>query len=96
MAGLLASPAGGSVAERQGCSFLKKRTKKLLPMASGEPFNAETHMLPVMSKSFLLLFFKKEVLSSWFIDCVSASRIFVGRVIAEPGLWQVIRRPGRL
>jgi hypothetical protein len=43
---------------------LKKRTKKLLLPASGVLFNAETRALPVMSKSFLLLFFKKEGLSS--------------------------------
>jgi hypothetical protein len=43
---------------------LKKRTKKLFLLASGVVFNAETRALPVMSKSFLLLFFKKEDLSS--------------------------------
>jgi hypothetical protein len=43
---------------------LKKRTKKLLLLASGGLFNAETRASPVMSKSFLLLFFKKEDLSS--------------------------------
>jgi hypothetical protein len=39
---------------------LKKRSKKLLQMASGIGHNAETRMLPDRGKSFLVLFFKKE------------------------------------
>jgi hypothetical protein len=44
---------------QEGCSFLKKRTKKLLFVWSRA---GPTGAAP-MSKSFLLLFFKKEVLS---------------------------------
>jgi hypothetical protein len=48
---------GGAVRRKEGCSFLKKTTKKLLSVG--------TYVGPglgAMSKSFLLLFFKKEVL----------------------------------
>jgi hypothetical protein len=51
--------------EKEDSSFLKKRSKKLLQMASGVAPNAESRMLPVISKSFLVLFFKKELLSSF-------------------------------
>jgi hypothetical protein len=38
-------------------------------MASSMPFNAEARMRPVMSKSFLVLFFKKELLSAYRNHC---------------------------
>jgi hypothetical protein len=40
---------------KEECSFLKKRTKKLLDF--GVPFPAS---VPPMNKSLLLLFFRKE------------------------------------
>jgi hypothetical protein len=43
----------------RGCSFLKKRTKKLLLLGFGLTGNTEAEIF----KSFLLLFFKKEVLA---------------------------------
>jgi hypothetical protein len=43
-------------------SFLKKRTKKLLPLAGSTQFANPRRPLAASSKSFLLLFFKKEVL----------------------------------
>jgi hypothetical protein len=48
---------------RKDSSFLKK-SKKLLQNASGSSANAEMAALSVMNKSFLVLFFKKELLSS--------------------------------
>jgi hypothetical protein len=41
---------------------LKKRNKKLLQIASGSSLDPAARMLPETDKSFLLLFFKKEVL----------------------------------
>jgi hypothetical protein len=49
--------------EKLGSSFLEKRTKKLLSIASGAELALLARLLAAMSKSFLLLFFKKEVLS---------------------------------
>jgi hypothetical protein len=43
-------------------SFLKKRTKKLLPVADCTALAFLNRMRDEMSKGFLLLFFKKEVL----------------------------------
>jgi hypothetical protein len=45
---------------KQECSLLKKRTKKLLTVCGGA---SRTSTAPIC-KSFLLLFFKKEVLPS--------------------------------
>jgi hypothetical protein len=45
--------------EKKECSFLKKRTKELLLLKARAGRNSAT-----ANKSFLLLFFKKEVLSS--------------------------------
>jgi hypothetical protein len=42
---------------------LKKRSKKLLQFAVGGSFNSRPQTLPLMNKSFLVLFFKKERLS---------------------------------
>jgi hypothetical protein len=44
----------------QGCSFLKKRTKKLLSIAGSTRAARVNHLPDAMGKSFLLLFFKKE------------------------------------
>jgi hypothetical protein len=45
-----------------GCSFLKKRTKKLLSIAGGTGASLLDSCDRAMSKSFLVLFFKKEQL----------------------------------
>jgi hypothetical protein len=42
--------------KKEGCSFLKKRTKKLLPIKERAGGNSQR----LICKSFLLLFFKKE------------------------------------
>jgi len=42
---------------------LKKRSKKLPPIATGTEFELAISELSVTDKSFLLLFFKKEALS---------------------------------
>jgi hypothetical protein len=44
--------------KKKGCSFLKKRTKKLLPIKTRGGCNSRR----LICKSFLLLFFKKEEL----------------------------------
>jgi hypothetical protein len=44
-------------------SFLKKRSKKLLLMAASIVFKVATWVMPAKGKSFLVLFFKKELLS---------------------------------
>jgi hypothetical protein len=48
--------------EKERTSFLKKRSKKLLLIAASRPFKWANAVLPLIDKSFLLLFFKKEVL----------------------------------
>jgi hypothetical protein len=45
-------------------SFLKKRNKKLLLFAAGRRFKWANRVLPFIGKSFLVLFFKKELLPS--------------------------------
>jgi hypothetical protein len=47
-------------------SFLKKRSKKLLLIASSRRFKGANWVLPLTDKSFLVLFFKKEQLSMAF------------------------------
>ncbi len=47
---------------RRSTSFLKKRSKKLLSVAIGTVLALLDYVLDAISKSFLLLFFKKEVL----------------------------------
>jgi hypothetical protein len=47
-------------------SFLKKRSKKLLLIAGSNVFNASNEVFAATSKSFLVLFFKKEQLP--FLD----------------------------
>jgi len=49
--------------EKVSSSFLKKRTKKLLSVTGGTQLAKLNHPPDAISKSFLLLFFKKEVLS---------------------------------
>jgi hypothetical protein len=44
-------------------SFLKKRSKKLLSVARSLRVKWEISMLPETDRSFLVLFFKKELLS---------------------------------
>jgi formylglycine-generating enzyme required for sulfatase activity len=59
------------VFEEEGCSFLKKRTKKLLLDCRGLARGVGAGV-----KSFLLLFFKKEVLSSFlFVGFAQATTI---------------------
>jgi hypothetical protein len=48
-------------------SFLKKRTKKLLLLAPRFQPTQGALVLPVTDKSFLLLFFKKEVTFSFHV-----------------------------
>jgi hypothetical protein len=56
-----ATSLGNYVAQRKGsCSFLKKRTKKLLPVSGGTELSCLGSVQRAMCKSFLLLFFKKE------------------------------------
>jgi hypothetical protein len=43
-------------------SFLKKRNKKLLLFAASRRFTWANQVLPLIDKSFLVLFFKKELL----------------------------------
>jgi hypothetical protein len=43
---------------------LKKRTKKLLLFAPSRRFKRANQVLPFLGKSFLVLFFKKELLPS--------------------------------
>jgi len=45
-------------------SFLKKRSKKLLLITSSLPFKWANRVQPLTDKSFLVLFFKKELLAS--------------------------------
>jgi len=45
-------------------SFLKKRNKKLLNVAFGNDARCLASMCAARNKSFLVLFFKKELLSS--------------------------------
>jgi len=53
-------------AKKQGSiSFLKKRNKKLLPVASVFGSDLAAGVLPETDKSFLVLFFKKELLPSY-------------------------------
>jgi hypothetical protein len=47
---------------KQGSSFLKKRTKKLLSVTGNTNARWSNQKLAASGKSFLLLFFKKEVL----------------------------------
>jgi hypothetical protein len=49
---------------KEGCSFLKRRTKKLLSIAPRPEASQGPQVLPETDKSFLLLFFKKEDLPS--------------------------------
>jgi hypothetical protein len=55
------------VARRRGgegsTSFLKKRSKKLLQIAASRRSKGFNWVLPLTVKSFLVLFFKKELLS---------------------------------
>jgi hypothetical protein len=48
-------------------SFLKKRSKKLLLLAAGISRRGANWVLPVIYKSFLVLFFKKELLPSFHV-----------------------------
>jgi hypothetical protein len=53
---------GPASQEGKDSSFLKKRSKKLLQIAPGVLLKAEAQMLAETDKSFLVLFFKKELL----------------------------------
>jgi pimeloyl-ACP methyl ester carboxylesterase len=59
-------------------SFLKKRTKKLLQIAACAAFNTDARVLPDMNKSFLVLFFKKELLPFFCLLLAAAAPIKVG------------------
>ncbi|HTZ70725.1 MAG TPA: hypothetical protein VMB71_08770 [Acetobacteraceae bacterium] len=47
------------------CSFLKKRTKKLLPVMGTAEARCLTTPLAATEERFLVLFFKKELLASF-------------------------------
>jgi hypothetical protein len=49
--------------KKESCSFLKKRTKKLLSVASSAGASHVRRNLGATDKSFLVLFFKKELFS---------------------------------
>jgi hypothetical protein len=66
-------------------SFLKKRSKKLLQMASGIRLNAEAPVPAETSKSFLVLFFKKELLFLAFpLKCFLCALAVVTRQASVP------------
>jgi hypothetical protein len=48
--------------KEEGTSFLKKRSKKLLPVAASRRSKRANSSLRATAKSFLVLFFKKELL----------------------------------
>jgi hypothetical protein len=48
---------------KEGSSFLKKRSKKLSFIADGMAFGLANSILSLTNKSFLVLFFKKELLA---------------------------------
>jgi len=48
--------------KRKDCSFLKKRTKNFLSVSASTELTNSNAVPTAMDKSFLLLFFKKEVL----------------------------------
>jgi hypothetical protein len=48
-------------------SFLKKRNKKLLTVACSTRVERGARMLPETDKSFLVLFFKKELLPCFIL-----------------------------
>jgi hypothetical protein len=52
-----------SLVAKGSSSFLKKRSKKLLLMARGIRSVTANTILPITDKSFLVLFFKKELLA---------------------------------
>jgi hypothetical protein len=52
------------LSKKESTSFLKKRSKKLLLIAAGFRFKRANSVLHATDKSFLLLFFKKELLPS--------------------------------
>jgi hypothetical protein len=54
----------GAPTNKGSISFLKKRNKKLLLFASSRWFKWANQVLPLIGKSFLVLFFKKELLPS--------------------------------
>ena len=56
------SPARSGQGQQGSSSFLKKRTKKLLLAAVRGDLACRAHQ---QSKGFLVLFFKKELLSCW-------------------------------
>jgi hypothetical protein len=45
--------------------FFEKKKQKTFAHASGDEFTQESRMLPATDKSFLVLFFKKELLASF-------------------------------
>jgi hypothetical protein len=51
-------------------SFLKKRSKKLFFFAPSRRFKWANQVLPLIGKSFLVLFFKKELLP-FYIPCAN-------------------------
>jgi hypothetical protein len=62
--GVAPSPVVKWAERNRRTSFLKKRSKKLLLIASSTRSKWANPVLPVTDKSFLVLFFKKELLPS--------------------------------
>jgi hypothetical protein len=59
----LSGPSVAKPGKRQGSSsFLKKGTKKLLSVSGGTEFTDAARLPRATDKSFLVLFFKKELL----------------------------------
>jgi hypothetical protein len=58
----MANGRGSASFKKKSGSFLKKRTKTLLSVSGGTEFTYFGSVPQVICKSFLLLFFKKEVL----------------------------------
>ncbi len=70
---------------KEGSSFLKKRSKKLLLHAASLRSKLAKAVLPARDKSFLVLFFKKELLSCLPLLCAAAHAETVEKIkVLEP------------
>jgi hypothetical protein len=65
----------GGEAKKASSSFLKKRTKKLLTVAARIGFALLSCERAANSKSFLVLFFKKELLSFFQVPGLRTARV---------------------
>jgi hypothetical protein len=86
--------AFATVAPQKSSSFLKKRTKKLLFVARSSPATELAPLPPETSKSFLVLFFKKELLSCFAVAAVAlwlASPAIAALMAAPPPFYHPLR-----